>query len=189
MNIWQEHGLRAPEEREPDFERFRRAVTTREPGPVPVGDLFADPGTMSAFLGEEVGSFLRFMAGNRDGQNDDLLQEGMKLLEQSVRFSVAAGWDFVTSHALLGFRGVNMHVTGEASKKIKGGRRAYLDTNSGPIMNWDDFNTYEWPESPGTIHIGAKVLAEIVPAGMKVLVLPGGLFEWVTWLMGLVPYS
>ena len=37
----------------PDFERFQRAIIQKEPGPVPVGDLFADPGFMGAFLGEK----------------------------------------------------------------------------------------------------------------------------------------
>jgi len=189
MDIWQENNLTPPKEREPDFERFLRAVTTREPGPVPVGDLFADPGTMSVFLGEEVQSFLRFISMGRDSSDSDVIEEGIQFLKMSVKFYTASGWDFVTSHSLLNFPGFSLQPASKASSRIKGGRRAYLDSNKGPIMSWDDFEKYQWPESPGIINLGGKLLANLVPEGMKVLVLPGGLFEWTTWLMGLVPFS
>jgi uroporphyrinogen decarboxylase len=55
--------------------------------------------------------------------------------------------------------------------------------------SWEAFENYQWPESPGKINQWAKELAEILPEGMKIMNLPGGLFEWTTWLMGLVPFS
>jgi uroporphyrinogen decarboxylase len=118
-----------------------------------------------------------------------MIEAGIRFLEQSVKFSVTAGWEFVTAHSVLNFPGFMWHAASEESRDIKGGRRAYIDSNKGPIMSWEDFENYQWPESPGIINAGNKFLAEIVPAGMKVLVLPGGLFEWTTWLMGMVPFS
>ncbi|MBW2322642.1 MAG: hypothetical protein JRF41_03845, partial [Deltaproteobacteria bacterium] len=176
----------------PDFERFRQAVTTNQPGPVPMGDLFADPGTMSALLGEKVESFLRFMARNSrssDTPTDETIAAGLNFLKQSVNFYEAVGWDFVTSHGLLNFPGFRMHLASESEEEIKGGRRAYIESDSGPITSWEDFASYQWPESPGVINLGAKVLNDMVPEGMKVMVLPGGLFEWTTWLMGTVQFS
>ena len=46
--------VKAPPGRQPDFDRFLRAVNTSEPGPVPVGDSFADYEVMGALLGERV---------------------------------------------------------------------------------------------------------------------------------------
>ena len=40
--------------RKPDFERFQKAITTREPAPVTIGDIYADAETMSNYLGEKV---------------------------------------------------------------------------------------------------------------------------------------
>ena len=177
-----------PENWKPDFERFRRAMTSREPGPVPMGDLFADPGTMSAFFNEKTGSFMRLMTRSRES-SPDAVEEGMKFLKNSVDFYTAMGWDFVTMHGLLNFPGFRMTPASKDSKEIKGGRRAYIESESGPITTWEDFENYEWPESPGVINLGAKLLAGMVPDGMEVLVLPGGLFEWTTWLMGTVPFS
>ncbi len=172
-------SLLPPEDKKPDFDHFLRAVTTREPGPVPVGDLFADAETISAFLGEDVPR----MAGVRD------LSEGMKILEKTIQFSARAGWDFVTAHSILGFTGLTYNITENMSPEVAAGKRGFLDDNAGPIMSWDDFEAYPWPESPGTINIANRALSQMVPDGMKLMVLPGGLFEWTSWLMGLVPFS
>jgi uroporphyrinogen decarboxylase len=181
-----------PDEWKPDFERFRRAVTTKEPGPVPFGDLFADPGTMGAFLKERTVS-----PGHQAGQLEDssgaldpeVLGEGATYLKKSVEFYAAVGWDFVTVHGMLNFPGFRMVPVKRSLNEIAGGRRAYVESKSGPISGWEDFENYQWPKSPGTINIGARILSRLVPDGMKIMVLPGGLFEWVTWLMGLVPFS
>ena len=73
-------SLLPPESKKPDFDNFLRAITTREPGPVPVGDLFADAETMGALL---EGNIRRF----RSAENMD---EGMKILEKTVQFCVRA---------------------------------------------------------------------------------------------------
>jgi len=168
-----------PPEKKPDFDHFLRAVTTREIGPVPVGDLFADAETMSALLDTEI----RRIASVKD------ISEGMKILAQSVQFCSRAGWDFVTAHGVLGFTGVTYHITENVSPVVEDGKRGFIDDNTGPIMSWEDFEAYPWPESPGIINITSKALSTLVPDGMKIMVLPGGLFEWTSWLMGLVPFS
>jgi uroporphyrinogen decarboxylase len=181
-----------PEGWKPDFERFRRALITKEPGPVPVGDLFADPGTISAFLENRTEDSFRWTAGFEmpAGELDSgMLGEGVTYLKKSVEFYASVGWDFVTVHGLLIFPGFRMASTKKSPNEIAGGRRVYVESGSGPISDWKDFENYPWPESPGTINIGAKIMSQMVPDGMKIMVLPGGLFEWVTWLMGLVPFS
>ena len=51
--------MKQPGERKPDFERFRRSCTSNEPGPVTVGDIFADFETVGNFLKEPVLDYLR----------------------------------------------------------------------------------------------------------------------------------
>jgi len=188
MDIWQTCGLVRPMERKPDFERFKLTISGKIPAPVPVGDLFADPRIMEQFIGERVRRPDDIMIS---GQKDEsrMLETGIRFLEQSVKFSLAAGWDFVTAHSILQFPGFKRLIADKTAPAIEGGRRAFVDSNEGPIMSWKDFEKYQWPESPGIINAGNKFLAEIAPSGMKVLVLPGGLFEWTTWLMGMVPFS
>ena len=179
MDIWQANGLQAPALRKPDFDRFMHVITQKTPMPVPVGDLFADPRIMGEFISQRV----------RRSHEASSTTEIHLFMEQTVNFSQMAGWDFVTAHSDLRFPGFQWVAAGVDSRNIKGGRRAYVDSNSGPIMSWKDFENYQWPESPGIINTGNKILADLVPSGMKALVLPGGLFEWTTWLMGMVPFS
>lgn len=172
-------SLLPPDNKRPDFDNFLRAITTKESGPVPVGDLFADAETMSALLGED----LKRIRSAKD------MDEGMKILEKTVQFCARAGWDFVTAHSLLGFSGMTYHITENTSAEVEDGKRGFLDDNTGPIMSWEDFEKYPWPESPGIINLPSKALSTLVPDGMKVMALPGGLFEWTSWLMGLIPFS
>ncbi|MCP4756237.1 MAG: uroporphyrinogen-III decarboxylase-like protein [Proteobacteria bacterium] len=158
-------------ERKPDFERFRRAVTTREPGPVTVGDIYADAETIGNYLGETV------------------TRGSSEYLGHSVRFYTETGWDFSTSFTNLGFGDIAWGMTENTSTEVKDGHRVWLDDGKGPIMSWDDFERYKWSEDPHTGNAANRMMAGLVPDGMKVMVLPGGLFEWTTWLMGLVPFS
>lgn len=177
--------LERPFKDKPDFERFRRAITTREPGPVPVGDIFADPETIGNFLGVRV----RNPMLTEDADPQEILKEGIKFLNHSVRFCCETGWDYVFSFSLLNFPGFRFRLADNTSTEVKDGKRAWLNDNRGPIMSWDDFERYRWPKDAGTINLGSRYLADTVPEGMKVMVIPGGVFEWTTWLMGLVPFS
>jgi len=174
-----------PFKNKPDFERFRRAITTREPGPVPVGDIFADPETMGNFLGVRIRNPM--MTENADLQ--EMLKEGINFLNHSVRFCCEAGWDYTFSFSLLNFPGFRFQIADNTSTEVKDGKRGWLNDNRGPIMSWDDFERYRWPNDVGSINLGSRHLANTVPEGMKVMVIPGGVFEWTTWLMGLVPFS
>lgn len=177
-----------PEGWKPDFERFRRAILERQPGPVPVGDLYADPGTLRAFFSPETKGYLHEKARLREPSHTP--KNNISLyLERSIDFYLSMGWDFVTVHGLLGFQGVRRESPGKESEEIKGGRRSFMVSDSGPITSWEAFEKYAWPESPGEINLWAKEIAPILPEGMKILNLPGGLFEWVTWLMGMTPFS
>jgi hypothetical protein len=177
-----------PQDWKPDFERFRRTVTERTPGPVPVGDLYADPGTLRAFFNQYIGGYLHEKAGSR-GLSGVAKNDITTYLEQSVDFYWSMGWDFVTVHGLMGFSGLRRESPAKESGEIKGGRRSFLVSDSGPITSWEIFKDYQWPESPGEINLWAKEIGRILPQGMKILNLPGGLFEWTTWLMGMTPFS
>jgi len=158
-------------ERKPDFERFRRAVTTREAAPVTIGDIYADAETMSSFLGEKI---------NRWTDN---------YIEGAVKFYTQTGWDFCTSFSRLNFPNIAFGITENTSQEVTDGHRAWLDDGQGPISNWDTFDNYQWPVDVAEINAPNRKMADLVPDGMKVMVLPGGVFEWTTWLMGLVPFS
>ena len=155
----------------PDFERFRRAITSDEPGPVPVGDIFADAGAISSFLGEPVNRWTH------------------EYVDKSVTFYFQNRWDFVTSRSNFAFVKIAANVAENTSTEAEGGERIWLDDGKGPIESWEDFEKYPWPNDTSVINLTNRYVAGLIPDGMKVMVIPGGVFEWTTWLMGLVPFS
>lgn len=181
--------MKAPGERKPDFERFRRSVTTSEPGPVTVGDIFADFETVGNLLGEPVMDYLKL------AEDPDLkitfkdLWGGYKYVSQTIRFCCLCGWDYAYGFSAIPFKGMSVQLAGNTSTEVKDGKRGWLNDNRGPIMSWDDFNGYDWPKDIKAINAMSRTMAKRVPDGMKVMVIPGGVFEWTTWLMGLVPFS
>jgi uroporphyrinogen decarboxylase len=180
--------MKAPGERKPDFERFRKSVTKNEPGPVSVGDIFADVETVGNFLKEPVVNYLKLAETELKPSLNDLWW-GYKFVGQTIRFCCLAGWDYAFCFSLIPFKGMAPQIADNTSGEVKDGKRGWLNDNQGPVMNWDDFNRFPWPDDVKAINAMSRTMAKRVPEGMKVMVIPGGIFEWTTWLMGMVPFS
>jgi uroporphyrinogen decarboxylase len=180
--------MRGPFERKPDFNRFVRAITTREPGPVPFGDLFADHDTVGKYLNEKIFDYTAFAKPGVKLTNN-LVRGILKYLDQSIRFCVGNGWDYVFCSSDIPFTGLIYRNTDNVTEEEQGRSRYFMKADEGPIRSWDDFERYPWPKDIHAINTLARLMAKRVPDWMKVLVIPGGLFEWTTWLMGMVPFS
>lgn len=190
MNIWNALlKMKGPSFKKPDFERFRRAVMTNEPGPVPVVEIFADIETFRNYFQQSTIDLVGYAddPAYKLGLKDTA--KGMDALRQIVRFCSLNGWDNAFCVSLIPFKGVTYNITDNTSTEVQDGKRAWLNDNEGPVMSWDDFERFKWPDNVKTINSLARFMTKIVPDGMKIMVVPGGVFEWVTWLMGLVPFS
>lgn len=181
--------MKAPGSRKPDFERFRRAVTTNEPGPVPVGDIFADIETIGNFLKEPVMDLTAYAENPNIKIGPGDIWKGMRALKQAVRWCCMNGWDYAFGFSVIPFPGMPFNVNKNTSTEVKDGKRAWMDDYHGPIKNWEDFEKYKWPANIKAINAMSRYMAKKVPDGMKVMVVPGGVFEWATWLMGFVNFS
>jgi uroporphyrinogen decarboxylase len=174
---------------QPDFERFVRAITTRKPGPVPFGDIFADHETVGNFLGERVFDYAAMAADPEHKITFRDFRDGLRYVDQTIRFCLAHGWDYAYSFSAIPFPGFTYNLADNTSVEIKEDRqRFWVDDNTGPIQTWDDFERYPWPTNIRRINMSSHWMGQRVPPGMKVLVIPGGIFEWSTWLMGLTPF-
>lgn len=172
----------------PDFTRFQRALTTREPGPVPFGDLFADREIVAEFLQQDVPD-IRAEAGDPEGEiPDGAWQDQLLFARQMVEFCLRCGWDYAFSFSTIPFPGSMFQPADDDTIEEKDGKRYWIDDNQGPISSWDDIERYPWPTKFPRYNLVSRVMARLVPEGMKVMVIPGGVFEWTTWLMGLVPF-
>jgi len=190
MDFWRAVlKMKAPGDRQPDFERFRRSVLTNEPGPVTVGDIFADFETVGNFLKEKVLDWAA-IAENPDRKlTARELWDGYRYVKQTIRFCCLTGWDYAYAFSMIPFKGMKPKIGKNTSSEVVDGRRGWLNDNQGPIMSWDDFERYQWPDNLKAINAMSRIMAKSVPEGMKAMVIPGGVFEWTTWLMGLVPFS
>jgi uroporphyrinogen decarboxylase len=180
--------MRRPAGRKPDFQRFLRAVTTREPGPVPIGDLFADVETVGNLLHERVVDYAA-VAAEPGKLPWRVVADGLRYIDQSIRFCLQTGWDYAYCFSLIPFARVSKLVADNTSTLVQPSKRVWQDDNHGPIGSWQDLERYTWPTDAHGANLMAHIMAKRVPDGMKVMVIPGGVFEWTTWLMGLVPFS
>ena len=172
----------------PDFERFVRAITTREPGPIPVGDIFADMGTVGNYLGEKVFDYASMSADPEHRITPTIFQDAWRYVNQTIRFCVGNGWDYAYCFSSIPFRGFTYDLADNTSQFVRDRKRSWVNDHRGPIANWDDFEGYHWPKGVSLINLMARIMAKSVPDGMKVMVIPGGVFEWTTWLMGFEPF-
>jgi uroporphyrinogen decarboxylase len=173
----------------PDFERFIRACTTNDPGPVPFGEIFADHETVGNYLGERVFDYARMAADPLHRITPRDLIDGLRYIDQTIRFCLAAEWDYAYSFSVIPFPGFTYDLAQNTSKQIQVSRQRYwVNDNSGPIQSWNDFEHYPWPKNMHTVNLSSRLMAKRMPDGMKVMVIPGGVFEWTTWLFGLTPF-
>ena len=179
--------------RQPDFDNLRRTLLRQgPPGPVPFIELFADPGMVEAVLGEKFTWDAVVLAGEQEaGTSPARSLRGRTVLDLILRFCYETGFDYVYSWTSLTFPRSNFAAATDTAAlgNWPDGRRFWQDESTGPIQNWADFEAYPWPK-PGQISYRAiEYLNAVVPEGMKVCVIFGGVFENTSWLMGLQSFS
>jgi len=95
------------------------------------------------------------------------------------------GWDYVVAGVSVSFQHHGARVDDTAAMARAGGRR-YQDEHTGPIMSWDDFERYPWPD-PAALELSADLewFQENLPDDMCILGgLTGHFAEELAWLMG-----
>jgi uroporphyrinogen decarboxylase len=155
---------------------------------VPLGDLFADHDTIGNFLSEPIPE--RWGPGSDATAPITLeaFRDGLRFVDQKIQFCLEHDWDYAFAFSTIPFRGSMFQPADNTAPQVRDGKRYWVDDNQGPIRGWQDFEQYPWPSDVQHINFLARVTAQRVPEGMKVMVIPGGVFEWTTWLMGLVPF-
>ncbi len=186
-------SLQSSAQPQPDFENLRRTILRQgPPGPVPLFELFADPGMVETVLEEKFPVNLhRYIEEPSAEPTPDELPGLMKSLEMYVRFCYEMGYDYV--FMVTGFsvrRSFKVADDTAGAQNWLDGQRYWQDESSGPIQNWADFEAYPWPKPDEINHLALEFVNRIVPEGMKIAAFGyGGVFENSTWLMGLEPFS
>jgi uroporphyrinogen decarboxylase len=178
--------------RQPNFDNLRRTILRQgPPGPVPFIELFADPALIEAVLGEK-------FPFNAPAAEDEFLSteqrpvaRGHHVLDMLLRFCYETGYDYVFAWTGLNFPGQHRSAAPDTAPtgNWPGGDRYWQDETSGPIQSWKDFEEYPWPKPEEISYHALEYLNAVVPEGMKISVVIGGVFENVSWLMGLQSFA
>ena len=150
----------------PNFERYLTTLYCEEPDRVPLGDFTVDQMLLDQFMGKPVST-----------------------LRDQVDFRIAAGFDFVT-----GLSGIfelfgaaeGIATKSETAKTSLGGDRTrhWANEHEGVITDWEQFEKYPWPSADDFNLSIWKTFDEILPSGMKAILMLGKIYTPVWMLMG-----
>jgi len=150
----------------PDFERYLTTLYCQEPDRVPLGDWSVDQILMEQFMGKPVVT-----------------------LQDQVDFRLNAGFDFIPGLSgifeLFGAVG-GIATKGEAAKTSTGEERTrhWANEHEGAITNWEQFEKYSWPSADDFNMSAWETFDEILPQGMKAILMLGKIYTPVWMLMG-----
>jgi uroporphyrinogen decarboxylase len=178
--------------RQPDFDNLRRTLLRQgPPGPVPFIELFADPAMIETALGEK----FPFSAPDAEDEfrssTPRPVLRGRHVLDMILRFCYETGYDYVFAWTGLNFPGQYRSAAPDTASAWNwpGGSRYWQDETSGPIQSWKDIEEYPWPKPEEISCRALEYLNLVVPDGMKISVVIGGVFENASWLMGLQSFA
>ena len=137
---------------------------------------------MELFHDWEVRNAIAERFGLLDGVSPDDPNYERKKLVAVNRF---IGWDYVVAGVGVNFEHHRAAVADTAALAKDGGR-TYQDEHTGPIMSWEDFEAFDWPD-PNAPEAEADLewFQENLPEDMCIVGGLGGHFcEELSWLMG-----
>jgi uroporphyrinogen decarboxylase len=105
-------------------------------------------------------------------------------LDNFIAFWYHLGYDFVRFEQSLAFTKKSLLTADAAPASNK--MRAWADEHQGAITNWEDFETYPWPEVEDTDMFAVEYIHDHLPEGMGLMTChAGGIFEQVSQIMSL----
>ncbi|MCS7104421.1 MAG: hypothetical protein NZ954_02490 [Thermofilaceae archaeon] len=183
---------------ESNFERLLSALRLEEPSDrVPFYDLYADTEIVETLTGEKLYpqpySVQSVVESLRDpvqaSKLSKLVQHNTNVL---VRFYGGLGYDYVTFSIPTPFPRANVLLADDTAP-LRRTKRVWNDESRGTIESREDYVEYQWPDDGEVVEVFLfyyRIVERLLPENMKFIPLtPGGVFENVTWLMGLVPFS
>jgi corrinoid protein of di/trimethylamine methyltransferase len=150
----------------PDFERYMTTLKCQEPDRVPLGDWHIDKLPMESFMGKKINT-----------------------IQEQIEFWSVAGFDYVpTSSGLLEpvRAPEGMTIKGDSLKTEydEEREREWALEGEGIITNWESFEKYPWPD-PDSFDLSKwNELDQIMPDGMKSILLLGKIYTCVWMFMG-----
>ncbi len=176
----------------PNYDRLLRVLWNEEPDRVPFYEHLVDNEIIESITKEPVTKLEIYDPGTAR-----LILEGSNLKGRMRRFAHAlvkfyrgTGYDYVPFEVPLALSRTNFRL-GKDSAQLSRGTRIWADEQKGMIETREDFEKYPWPDPEEAVDFSIiDELCKILPKDMGLVSgCAGGVFEHVTWLMGLRPFS
>ncbi|MBS7634137.1 uroporphyrinogen-III decarboxylase-like protein [Candidatus Bathyarchaeota archaeon] len=165
--------------RKPDYRRLTTILRREgEPDKVPFYEHFVDKEVMETILGEE-------MPAINQNLNPKLKRKHVAAL---IKFYRKMGYDYVPLEIPLNLPRTN-RLRARDTAPLSRGVREWQDENRGEIETMEEFEAYPWPDLDDAADLTYfDMLERLLPEDMGIVGgVAGGVFEHVSWLMGLVP--
>jgi len=165
--------------RKPDYRRLLTVLRREgEPDRVPFYEHFVDKEVMELILGETIPALSLNLSV-------DLKKKHILSL---IRFYRKMGYDYVPFEIPLNLPRTN-RLRARDTATLSRGIREWQDENRGEIETMEDFEEYPWPDLEEAADLTYfDLLEKLLPEDMGVVGgVSGGVFEHVSWLMGMVP--
>ncbi|MGQ9730337.1 MAG: uroporphyrinogen decarboxylase family protein [Candidatus Zipacnadales bacterium] len=152
---------------EPNFERVMKVLRLEgDPDRVPFLELFHDAEIIQRCMGEPYPADLE------------------EFCRYHIRFMSQYGYDYVIARYPYTFPGREA-LLAEDTALYRRPQRGWQDEHKGPIMSWEEFETYPWPDPYQVDFSELEMYGKLLPAGMGcVSICPGGVLENLISLMG-----
>ena len=155
-------------------------------GPVPIIELFADAEIMSEVTGIDFPSAraaeLFTQAADAIADNESL-ELGIRLIELSIAFSKAVGYDYVTTIPAVPLKKTTRALAEDQDERR--GKRGWMEEHKGILSSRQDFERYQWPSLDQVNLLPIDYVSGQLPQGMKAMVMVQGIFEDLKEMMGL----
>jgi len=164
----------------PDFERLKKVILHQgESDRLPFYEHYVDDEVIESISGQAITKL--------DLSNESDIKRYVDIL---IQFYLTQGYDYVPLERFLELPRNNI-VKGDDTAVLSRNEREWQDENEGVITTWDEFDKYPWPKDDQLVDYRIfEYAAKALPDGMKIIGgVAGGVFEYLSWMMGLVPLS
>jgi len=166
---------------DPDFRRLRQAILRQGlPHHLPLFEVNIDDEIVSAILGERVQNP---GYANRRVQKSVSPEDNQRYVQQLIRVYYHLGYDYVILPVYLPLASP-MLIGQDTAALAREKGRAWVDEARGPVTNWAEFEQYSWCRAEDADWTTIEYAAQVLPAGMGLLVRTRGVMEWLMRLIG-----
>jgi uroporphyrinogen decarboxylase len=169
-----------------DFDHLRQVIMRETvDGPVPIIEMMADGSIMGEITGMEhpidAMTELGELADQREGNQQEALEKGLRFLELNVAFSKAVGYDSAWTIPIVPIPRTRALYSGsgEITKA-----RPWQNEHKGIIPDRETFESFKWATVDQINLATLDYTSQLLPPGMKMHVFYMGIFEDLRMIMG-----